>query len=107
MQGNKVNEQYEVLSPWADIDPVSVRGISPRLDDLSGKKIGLFASSKPVSKLILDAVEDELKERFPTSGISWYVATGRWALMQTETSDKERYEEWLKGVDAVIAAVGD
>jgi hypothetical protein len=107
MQNNKVNDQYEVLSPWAEVDPVPVRGISPRIDDLAGKRIGLFASSKPVSKLILDAVEDKLREKFPASEISWYVATGRWAMMQIETSDKEKYEEWLKGVDAVIAAVGD
>ena len=107
MNGNKVSEQYEVLSPWADVDPVPLRGISPRLDNLAGKKIGLFASSKPVSKLILDAAEKQLKERIPTAEISMYVATGRWSMLQVETNDKERYKEWLKGVDAVIAAVGD
>jgi hypothetical protein len=31
--------QYDVLSPWAEVDPLPLRGISPRLDSLSGKKI--------------------------------------------------------------------
>ena len=30
--------QFEVLSPWADTDPIPFRGISPRLDGLAGKK---------------------------------------------------------------------
>ena len=34
--------QYEVLSPWAEVDPIPLRGISPRIKTLAGKKIGLF-----------------------------------------------------------------
>ena len=34
--------QYEVLSPWAEVDPV--RGILQRLDTVAGMKIGLFAN---------------------------------------------------------------
>ena len=100
--------QYEVLSPWAEADPVPFRGLTaPRLNDLIGKKIGLFASSKPVSKRIMTAVEAKLKERFPTVETSWYVGEGSWAVIQMETKNKEIYREWINGVDAVIAAVGD
>jgi hypothetical protein len=48
-----------------------------------------------------------LKERFPTTETSLYVGEGSWAVIQTETQNKERYKEWVSGVDAVIAAVGD
>ena len=41
--GEVAESQYEVLSPWADVDPIPVRGISPRLDSVEGKKIGLFS----------------------------------------------------------------
>ena len=34
-----MNSQYEVLSPWAEADPIPLRGISPRLTDLKDKKI--------------------------------------------------------------------
>jgi hypothetical protein len=103
-----MNGQFEVLSPWAEVDPVQLRGLTaPRLTDLAGKKIGLFASSKPISKRILTAVETQIKERFPSLETRWYVGEGSWAVLQHETLNKEKYHEWLKGVDAVIAAVGD
>ena len=40
--------QYEVLNPWAESDPVPMRGISPRLDTMEGKTIGLFQNSEPI-----------------------------------------------------------
>ena len=100
--------QYAVLSPWAEVDPIQLRGLTaPRLTDLAGKKIGLFASSKPISRRIMTAVEAKLKERFPTAETSWYVGEGSWAVLQLETQNREKYRDWVKGVDAVIAAVGD
>ncbi len=103
-----MNIQYEVLGPWAETDPISQRGLTaPRLAELAGKKIGLFASSKPISKRVMIAVEENLKKRVPAVTTSWYVGEGSWAVLQTETQNSEKYKEWLNGVDAVIAAVGD
>jgi hypothetical protein len=38
MSMNKSIGEQQVLSPWADADPVPARGITERLDDLNGKK---------------------------------------------------------------------
>jgi hypothetical protein len=104
----KMNGQYEVLSPWAEVDPITFRGLAaPRLTNLAGKKIGLFASSKPISKRIIDAVEARLKEKFPTTETSVWVGQGPWSVVQVDTDRRESYKDWVKGVDAVIAAVGD
>jgi len=103
-------EQYEVLSPWAEVDPLPLRGITPRLSDLKGKKIGLFANSKAVSRPILTVVEQCLRERFPSSKISWYAPKEQYTynVVQVEAAaNKEVFEQWLMGVDAVIAAAGD
>jgi hypothetical protein len=103
-----MNGQYEVLSPWAEVDPISFRGLAaPRLTNLAGKKIGLFASSKPISKRIIDAVEARLKEKSPTTETSVWVGQGPWSVVQVDTDRRESYKDWVKGVDAVIAAVGD
>jgi hypothetical protein len=103
-----MNGIYEVLNPWAEVDPVPSRGLTaPRLPDLAGKKIGLFASSKPISKRIMTAFEGQFKKRFPTAETSWYVGEGSWAVVQIDTSNRERYQKWVNGVDAVVAAVGD
>ena len=101
-----MNGQYEVLNPWAEADPIPLRGISPRVTDLTGRTIGLFSDTfKVASKPILTVVEEKLKERFPTLKFSRF---GLGLSMQiTETEDKTRFEEWVKRVDAAIAAVGD
>ncbi len=104
---SKSRGMYEVLSPWAEADPVSSRGIHPRLDTLAGKKIGLVANAKRAARPILLAVERQLKERFPTSEISWYSTQFAVGPAEVDTPNKAKYEDWLKGMDAVVAAVGD
>lgn len=106
MGSNQLNGQYEVLSPWAEADPVALRGISPRLTDLSGKKIGLFRNFKRAAKPTLTVVGERLKERFPTSEISWFDSTAI-NVLETETENKAKFEEWMKGIDATVASYGD
>lgn len=105
MSDNK-SVQYEVLSPWADVDPLPPRGLQPRLKDLSGKKIGLFANFKRASRPMLAVVEKRLKERYPNIETSLFDSRGN-NVLETETENKERFEAWAKGVDAVVGAVGD
>jgi hypothetical protein len=102
-----MNSEYQVLSPWADIDPLSLKSIAPRLTDLSGKTIGLFALSKPASRPIVLAVGERLKKRFPGVILDLYDSFTTWTVMQIETENKDRFENWVKGVDAVVGAVGD
>ncbi|HSW58162.1 MAG TPA: hypothetical protein VLH15_07150 [Dehalococcoidales bacterium] len=98
---------YAVLSPWAEVDPVTLRGLSaPRPTSLEGKTIGLFYMWKRASKPILQALEKHLKTRFPTLSFSWY-AESVVNTPEVESPNKARYEDWLKGVDAVIFTYGD
>ncbi len=97
---------YEALSPWADVDPIPVRGISARIDSLSGKKIGLFANFKRAARPIMAEVEKRLKERYPDVETILFDSTLP-NVTEAETVNKEKFTAWAKGVDAVIAAVGD
>ena len=100
-----MGESYEVLSPWAAVDPVPLEGINPRLPDLRGRRIGLFHNGKVAARPILDVVEAELHGRF--DGIST-PRFGRTANLEVaETPDRAKYEEWAREVDAVVLAVGD
>ena len=98
--------EYEVLSPWADADPVPLRGIAPRPADLAGKKIGLFSNRKRAALLTLGAVERELLEKFPTARTSWYECT---TINTPEmlTDGKAKFEAWVGSVDAVVLSVAD
>ncbi len=119
MNTGKANDQYEVLSPWAEADAIPKKGITPRVTNLEGKTIGLFENHKVSAKPILNAVEQQLKERYPTCKFSRYVSpadTGPGAVSSKEpvagkeqiaSKYKDKFEEWLRGVDTVVAAVGD
>ena len=98
--------QYEVLSPWAEVDPVPLRGISPRVDGLAGKKIGLFVNYKRAARPIGVAVEKRLKSMYPTSQISSFFSP-EWNVLESESKNKEKFKAWAQGVDAVILLVGD
>ncbi len=97
--------QYQVLNPWAEVDPKPVRAISPRLASLEGRKIGLFGNYKRASVPMLQSFEKRLKEKYPTAQTSLFHSTG-WNVTEAE-HDKAKFETWLKGLDAVVAAVGD
>lgn len=97
---------YDVLSPWAEADPVPFRGINPRPGSLDGKKIGLFRNSKRAALPTLQVVERRLKEKFPSVEFSQF-SNLKPNEVVTDQDYKEEFEEWLKGVDAVITAFGD
>jgi hypothetical protein len=98
--------EYEVLSPWADVDPVPLRGITSRPKDLAGKKIGLFLNEKRAAYLSLSAFEKELLQRIPSATTSWYKCTGH-NIPEMLTDGKARFEAWVGSVDAVVLAVAD
>jgi hypothetical protein len=97
---------YEVLSPWAEADPVPLKGLSPRLDGLASKKLGLLCNNKRAAPIILNAAEKILKERYHDAEVSWFNAR-TFSVSALERDRKEELDDWIKGVDAVIAAVGD
>lgn len=103
---NSSEPDFRVLSPWAEADPIPPRGISPRLSTLEGKKIGLFANFKRASLPIVREVENRLKKAYPDCETSIYESRGA-NVIESETTNREQFIDWVKGVDAVVLAVGD
>ena len=105
------NYEYGVLNPWADVNPRPLSGLSPRVADIAGKTIGLLFNYKLAARPILSVVEEKLKQRYPKIKTKWYITRG--AAVSREYLDPEQdakdpiLQDWAKGVDAVIAAVGD
>jgi hypothetical protein len=88
------------------VDPIPLRGISPRVDSLNGKKIGLFANFKRASRPIVAEVEKRLKTMYPDCETRLFDSRGS-NVIETETNNRDKFTAWAKGVDAVVAAVGD
>ena len=103
---NTASNFYEVLSPWADADPIAPRGISPRLDSLEGKKIGLLRNSKRAAAPLMKVIEKRVREKFPSVEFAEF-ANLKPNERLLDQDLKEDFEKWLKDVDAVIATFGD
>ncbi|MCD8325020.1 MAG: hypothetical protein LUC32_08785 [Clostridiales bacterium] len=99
--------KYTVLSPWASAASQNPLGLSPRLDTLEGKTIGLYAHFKGHAVRILDEVARELEMLYPNIRFSHY----QYLKEITEIIDDEEYApqaaQWASEVDAVISAYGD
>ena len=98
--------QYEVLSPWGEADPKPLKGISPRLDSLSGKKIGLFANYKRAALPIAMSLKEQLESNYPDSEFSVY-HSDQWNVIEIETENGDAFRKWVEENDAVILTVGD
>jgi hypothetical protein len=98
--------RFEVLSPWADADPIPLRGISPRISTLAGKKIGLFVNPKRAAMPIAESIQKRLKTMYPDVQTIMFHSTEP-NVNEIETKNKEKFTAWVKGLDAAIAVVGD
>ena len=100
------DNQYEVLSPWAEADAVPPRGLSPRLDNLAGKKIGLFTNRKRAAKPMAEAIAKQLKEKYPTAEFDFFEPRLT-TIIVAEQKDGDELAAWVQSMEAVIAMVGD
>src|SRR4030042_6387091 len=98
MNASKVSASYEVLSPWAEADPIPLKGLAPRVTNLAGKRICLLCNNKRAAPLILNVTERILKERFPTSEISWFRARS-FSVSSLEPDNLSKFEHWLNRGD--------
>lgn len=104
---NKPEIQYQVLSPWAEVDPMPLKGLTaPRVNNLASKKIGLFVNYKRAARPSAEAVEKQMKAKYPDAEISYYESRD-WNVNVIETKDKDKFTAWVKGLDAIIATIGD
>jgi hypothetical protein len=105
--------EFAVLSPRGDVDPIPRIGLNPRLTDLNKATIGLYATFKEHWVLILEEIGKQLKELYPgiqftrfqyTKDLNPYTQV---AELAKDTEERAGFEEWIKGVDGVVVANAD
>lgn len=89
----------EVMNPRAEIPPPPTFPPSPRVTELSGKRIGIYWLGKAGGDNFFDGVEELLKEKYPMANILRY--RGPFDL------GEERAGKIAKEVDTVLYGVGD
>lgn len=73
---DKSSQTLKVLNPRGERESFVMRGISPRLSTLEGKKIGIYWNGKPDGDYFWDTIEGLLKTKFPTSTVVRYNGPG-------------------------------
>ena len=105
--------EYEVLSPRGDVDPIKQIALNPRVPDLNNATIGLFSSFKEHWALILDEVAKQIQERYPGAKFTRFRykkdlnSYTQVAEVAKDPEIRPQFEEWAKGVDAVIVGNAD
>ncbi len=79
-------------------------GIRPRLPDLAGKKIALCDNGKAGARNFLDAIEELLKQKYPTATVLRLVKPQAARIIYDA---KDWYPEVAHQSDAFIFATGD
>ncbi len=95
------------MSPWAASDASAPMGLSPRLDTLAGKTIGLYAHFKGHALKILDEVEKELLKLYPDLKFKRFQYIKEITEIISDPEAAPKAAEWAAGCDAVICAYGD
>ena len=89
----------KVLNPRGESEPPPNLGITSRVTDLAGKKIGLYWLGKPDGDVFFDRVQKLLEEKFPTATVLRY--TGAFDIGDGLAA------KMAKEVDTFIYGVGD
>ena len=99
--------QYTVLSPWASTGCAEPRGLSPRLDTLKGKTIGLYAHFKDQTPEIMRALGQVISDRYPDTKLKYIQYTRDTAELPNDPDGDAMIRSWLSDVDGVITGLGD
>ena len=100
-------EKYTVYSPWGKSEYLSKKTISPRVTDLKGKTIGMYASFKEYHPYFMQELERQLSKELPDTKFSHYTYITDQTDIHTDPEHYPEFLEWIKGVDTVIGIGAD
>ena len=98
--------KYTVLSPWAEVDQSQLYGLSPRLDTLNGKTVGMFGDFMKIATYMLKVVEKHIREKYPEANFSYYEYTTETTDIAKDGAELPKFNAWLETVDCVLVFYG-
>jgi len=97
----------EVLNPRGVLQSVPITGLSnPRVTDLGGKRIALL-SEKPDAEIFFDAMEELLKEKYPTATILRFPSAANPTRPDNTEEVARECDTWLQGIKSSGSSIGD
>ena len=96
---NQEKVELRVLNPRGEIEAKSASSPSPRVADLSGKKIGLYSNMKQGMDNFYTVFEELLRKKYPD--VTTMKVAGAFLIRDEDA------EAMAKEVDAFVYGVGD
>ncbi|WP_336022792.1 UGSC family (seleno)protein [Halobellus salinisoli] len=95
------------LGATASGDPSELHALSPRIDELHGKHVGLYDNAKLAAEPVLEVLRERIDELYDDITFSYYSMEHLNYAKDPEKLDEVR--EWARteDLDACIAAIGD
>ncbi|OGO32383.1 MAG: hypothetical protein A2Z29_02205 [Chloroflexi bacterium RBG_16_56_11] len=91
--------ELKVLNPRGEIKAGTAQAPSPRVKDLTGKRVGLYSNSKPGMDNFYTVLEELLTKKYP--GVSIIKTRGAFEIRDDEAKDL------ASKIDTFVYAVGD
>ena len=99
--------KYTVLSPWAKSDYLVKYPINPRLPDLKGKTIGLYASFKEYHPFFMQELERQMAVVLPETMFAHFTYIVDACEIRNDSRYYPEFQKWLDTVDAVVGVGAD
>ena len=91
--------KLEVLNPRGVIEAQKTSAPSPRVNDLAGKRVGLYWNSKPGMDNFYTVFGELLKKKYPTATTT--LLRGAFLIRDDDA------EVWQKEIDTFVYGIGD
>ena len=98
---------YKALSPWAHISDTKTVCLNPRLPDLNGKTVGLYAHFKWSAPLFNREIESLIRQTYPEAKFSYFQYKKDTSELMNDPQADAEFRAWLEGVDTVVGAYAD
>lgn len=95
-----------VLSPWAEVDQSELHGLSPRLETLNGKTIGMFGDFMNTATYMLKVVEAEILKEYPKAKFSYFCYLTETTDIAKDKEVASEFHTWLAGIDCALVFYG-
>jgi hypothetical protein len=95
--------QLQVFNPVAEALTSHV-DLAPRLDDMNGKRIGLYWNLKAGGDVALRKTEEELARRYPDAKFSYYTGSVGFVMRHVTPQEADRISQ---EVDAIVGTSSD
>lgn len=91
----------------ADYESREIHALAPRIDELDGKRIGLYDNGKMAAEPVLEVLRERLETRYPNSSFHEHAKDAKHAVQDPE--ELAAVTEWAREaeLDACIGAIGD